>query len=158
MYGPQREGVMREGLGKLRLKSRRGCFYAGPFIAEEHFNLSESESEVAQSCPTLCDLVDCSPSSSSVHGISRQKCCGPFLLRGIFLTQGSNLSLLCLLHWQVDSLPLSHCINTLFVKPDCVEGRAGEGTALGLSVVSYRKDTQKMINGKAAVTNWKKNG
>jgi len=24
----------------------------------------------------------------------------------IFLTQGSNLSLLCLLHWQVDSLPL----------------------------------------------------
>ena len=27
------------------------------------------------------------------------------LLQGIFLTQGSNLSLL---HWQVDSLPLSH--------------------------------------------------
>ena len=34
----------------------------------------------------------------------------------------------------------------------------GEGTALGLSVVSHRKDTQEMINGKAAVTNWKKNG
>ena len=29
----------------------------------------ESESEVAQSCPTLCDPVDCSPSGSSVHGI-----------------------------------------------------------------------------------------
>ena len=28
-----------------------------------------------------------------------------FLLQGIFLTQGSNL---CLLHWQVDSLPLTH--------------------------------------------------
>ena len=27
------------------------------------------ESEVAQSCPTLCDPVDCSPPSSSVHGI-----------------------------------------------------------------------------------------
>ena len=26
-------------------------------------------SEVAQSCPTLCDPVDCSPPSSSVHGI-----------------------------------------------------------------------------------------
>ena len=25
--------------------------------------------EVAQSCPTLCDPVDCSPSGSSVHGI-----------------------------------------------------------------------------------------
>ena len=24
---------------------------------------------VAQSCPTLCDPVDCSPSDSSVHGI-----------------------------------------------------------------------------------------
>ena len=28
------------------------------------------------------------------------------LLQGIFLTQGSNPHLLCLLHWQVDSLPL----------------------------------------------------
>ena len=30
------------------------------------------------------------------------------LLQGIFPTQGSNPSLLCLLHWQVDSLLLSH--------------------------------------------------
>ena len=28
-----------------------------------------SESEVAQSCPTLCDPIDCSLSGSSVHGI-----------------------------------------------------------------------------------------
>ena len=42
----------------------------------------------------------CSPPSSSVHGI--------LLLRGIFPTQGLNLSLLHLLHWQADSLPLSH--------------------------------------------------
>ena len=28
-----------------------------------------SESEVAQSCPTLCDPMDCSLSGSSVHGI-----------------------------------------------------------------------------------------
>ena len=31
--------------------------------------LKESESEVAQSCPTLCDPIDCSVSGSSVHGI-----------------------------------------------------------------------------------------
>ena len=31
-----------------------------------------------------------------------------FLLQGIILIQGSNLHLLHLLHWQVDSLPLSH--------------------------------------------------
>ena len=29
----------------------------------------ERESEVAQSCPTLCDPVDCSPPGSPVHGI-----------------------------------------------------------------------------------------
>ena len=29
----------------------------------------ESESEVAQSCPTLCDPTDCSLPGSSVHGI-----------------------------------------------------------------------------------------
>ena len=30
---------------------------------------SESESEVAQSCPTLCDPMDCSLPGSSVHGV-----------------------------------------------------------------------------------------
>ena len=30
---------------------------------------SESESEVAQSCPTLSDPMDCSPPGSSIHGI-----------------------------------------------------------------------------------------
>ena len=34
-----------------------------------------------------------------------------FLLQGIFLTQGSNLRLLGLLHWQADSLSLSHLGN-----------------------------------------------
>ena len=31
-----------------------------------------------------------------------------FLLQEIFLTQGSNRCLLCLLHWQVNFLPLRH--------------------------------------------------
>ena len=30
---------------------------------------SESESEIAQKCPTLCDPMDCSLSGSSIHGI-----------------------------------------------------------------------------------------
>ena len=29
----------------------------------------KSESEFAQSCPTLCDPMDCSPPGSSIHGI-----------------------------------------------------------------------------------------
>ena len=31
--------------------------------------VKESESEVVQSCPTLCNPMDCSPPGSSVHGI-----------------------------------------------------------------------------------------
>jgi len=38
-------------------------------LVQTAFSLSESESEVAQLCPTLCDPVDCSPQVSSVHGI-----------------------------------------------------------------------------------------
>ena len=39
-------------------------------------------------------------------GFSRQEHCSglPFLLQGIFPSQGSNLCLLCPLHWQQDSL------------------------------------------------------
>ena len=37
-----------------------------------------------------------------------------FLLQGIFPSQGLNLHLLCLLHWQADSLPLCH-LGSLFV-------------------------------------------
>ena len=62
-----------------------------------------------QSCPIHCDPMDCHPPGSSVHGGFPGKnagvgCCA--LLQGIFLIQGSNLSLLLLLHWQVGSLPL----------------------------------------------------
>ena len=44
-------------------------------------------------------------------------CCA--LLRGIFSTQGSNRCLLCLLHWQAGSLPLSHLgsPNSSFQRP-----------------------------------------
>ena len=42
-----------------------------------------------------------------------------FLLQGIFLTQGSDLCLLCLLHWQVGSLPLllSHSVVSNSLRP-----------------------------------------
>ena len=32
----------------------------------------ESEREVAQLCPALCDPMDCSPPGSSVHGILQE--------------------------------------------------------------------------------------
>ena len=52
---------------------------------------------VAQSCPTLCDAMDCSPPGSYVHGDSPGKNTGVgchALLQGIFPTQGSNPGLL----------------------------------------------------------------
>ena len=63
-----------------------------------------------QSCPTLCNPMDYSPPGSSVCGIfhSRILECCHFLLQRIFLNQGLSPHLLCLLHCQVDSLPLGH--------------------------------------------------
>ena len=61
-----------------------------------------------QSCLTLCDPMDCSPPSSSVHGDSPGKNTGVgchALLQGIFPIQGSNPHLLRLLDWQTGSLP-----------------------------------------------------
>ena len=44
---------------------------AYPFflLSKVPIGMYESVSQVAQSCPTLCDPVDCSPPGSSVHGI-----------------------------------------------------------------------------------------
>ena len=52
----------------------------------------KSESEVARSCPTLCDPMDCSPPGSSVHGIFRQEYWSglPFPAPGDLLTRELN--------------------------------------------------------------------
>ena len=52
-----------------------------------------------------------SPPVSSVHGISQRRILSVgshFLLQGIFLSQGSNLCFLCLLHCRQDLYLLSH--------------------------------------------------
>ena len=68
----------------------------------------------AQSCPTLCEPMDCSPPGPPSMEFSRQEYWScHFLLQGIFPTQGLNWGLLHLLHWKVDSLPLSHLRNLL---------------------------------------------
>ena len=72
-----------------------------------------------------------------------------FLLQGIFLTQGSNLCLPCLLHWQVDSLPLScpgdpywyilvfiptqsyNLLNIFFIQEGAHDGRRASAEGLG---------------------------
>ena len=57
----------------------------------------KSESEAAQSCPTLSDLMDCSLPGSSVHGTLQARILEWVAMpssKGIFPTQGSNPGLL----------------------------------------------------------------
>ena len=61
----------------------------------------------AQSCLSLCGCTDCSPPGSSVHGIFQARLLPWVADHRIFLTQGLNLSLFCLLLEQADSLPLA---------------------------------------------------
>ena len=78
------------------------CLYVA-----SHFSL---HTKSLQLCPALCNS---SPLGSSVHEIFQTRILELFLhgchalLQGIFPTQGLNLYLLCLLHWQVGSLPLA---------------------------------------------------
>ena len=59
--------------------------------------------KMLQSCPSLCDRMDCSLPGSSVLGILQAR-----ILEWTAMptSQGSNLLLLCFLHWKVGSLPL----------------------------------------------------
>ena len=62
----------------------------------------------AQSCPTLCDPVDCSQPGFSVPGILQTRILEWVAVpssKGIFPTQGLNLRLFCLLPRQACSLP-----------------------------------------------------
>ena len=97
-----------------------GCgYYNYMEIAEQKFNnglllyilTCEQPRVHTQSCLTLCSPMDCGSLGSSCPWDSSGKNTRaelPFLPPVIFLTQGLNPCLLCLLHWQMDSLPLSH--------------------------------------------------
>ena len=60
-------------LGKDSTQEEKGMTEDDMTSGHQWFNGHESESEVAQSCPTLHDPRDCSPPGSSVHVFSRQE-------------------------------------------------------------------------------------
>ena len=66
---------------------------------------------------TLCVPMECSLPGSFVHWILQAR-----ILQGIFLTQGWNLHLLSLLHWQVDSLPLAPPGKPQMTLSECLTG------------------------------------
>ena len=77
---------------------------------------------VTSVCPTLCNPVDSSLPGFSVHEIlhpwdspdkNTGEACHAFL-QGIFLTQGWNPHLLCLLHCRQILYPLSHLGSPLY--------------------------------------------
>ena len=76
-------------------------------LSDWHTHIYMHTCSVAKLCPILFDLMDCSPQGSLSMEFSRQEYWSglPFLLQGIFPTQGLNP---WPLHWQVDSLLLSH--------------------------------------------------
>ena len=72
------------------------------------FILRCMHAKMLQSCPALCNPMDCSPPGSSVHGILQVRIKDwVALLWGIVPTQGSNPCLLRLLHRQEGSVPLA---------------------------------------------------
>ena len=95
----------------LDFDSLRRCLFTGTAYQAwppQCWGVTVIHTKLLQFFPTLCDLVD--PPGSSVYGDSPGKNTGVgcrALLRGIFLTQESNLHLLYLLHCQVGSLPLA---------------------------------------------------
>ena len=73
---------------------------------------------VTQLYLTLCDSSDCSSPGFSVHEIFQARILEWVAMsssRGFYLTQGSNRSVLCLLHQQADSLSLHHLGNLFWI-------------------------------------------
>ena len=82
-------------------------YYSCRFIL--HLVPARMCAKLVQSCLTRCNPTDCSPAKLLCPWDSPGKNTGVgchFLLQQITPTQGWNPSLLCLLRWQADSLPL----------------------------------------------------
>ena len=88
-------------------------------VCKPHCVFSVTQSCLTIHCPMDYSLPGCPwnfPGKNTGVGCH-------FLLQGIFLTQGSNPHLLCLLHWRVDSLllmpagkPINHIIPSQLLK------------------------------------------
>ena len=75
--GREKSGICcTEGLGRgghrLRRRSNSATICKDTHIVRQPAQVLCSRS-LAQSCPTLCNSTDCSPSGSSVHGISQAR-------------------------------------------------------------------------------------
>ena len=107
--------------------------------------------QVAQSCPTLCDPMDCSPPGSSVHGIFPGKNTGAgchALFQGIFPTQGSNPRLLRLLQRQAGSLALAP--TSMHVSPPSQPPRSPRPSGSSQNTELSSPCVQQLVGGSGA--------
>ena len=106
----------------------------------------------AQSCLTLCNPMGCSPPGSPVQGIFQAR-----ILEWVAISSSRGFSqsrdwrsrdLLCLLHWQMGSLPLSHLGSPPLEKNQCQKGQ--ESVTL-LTKSSHSQDYPLIPSGKFSV-------
>ena len=87
-----------------------------------------------QSCPTLCNLINCSLPSSSIHRILWAR-----ILKWVAMSSSRRSSqpwdwthVLCLQHWHVSSLPLTlqHCqrVSAITLQPRRVHCKSCRGS------------------------------
>ena len=89
-------------------------------------------------CPTLCNTMDCRLPGSSVHEILQARILEWVAMpssKGSSLSKGSNWPLLCLLHWQVGSLPKAPPGKPGFNPPEITT--LGSVSSVSRSVVSH---------------------
>ena len=84
--------------------------FDGFFSCPEPLNIGVFKTHFFGCCTIclVCAVVSSCPPGSSVHGIFQARTLG-WVTISYFPTQGSNPSLLHLLHWQAASLPLHVC-------------------------------------------------
>ena len=101
----------------LKLKDRYPCIYYIIFsivlyvrnISQYSSQRSKSESEVTQSCLTLCDCMDCCLPGSSIRGIFQARILewAAISFSGGLKERHSSL-IIIKKHWRVDEHPLFH--------------------------------------------------
>ena len=111
------------------LKDDSSHIYILSLIGASYWTLKRN-TVCVESCPTLCDPIDCSLPGYSVHGSFTGKNIEWVVIsfsRGTPPIRGLNPCVLCLLHWQADSLlfswvqfsPITQSCPTLCKPVDC---------------------------------------
>ena len=138
--------------GKLKVQSMEYKHFTVAFVL------------CAQLCLTLCDPMDYIQPTRLLRpwnfsGKNTGQGCH-FLLPGIFPTQGSKSCLLCLLHWQADSLPLTSTIwgegNGTPLQCSCLENPRDGGTwwAAVYGVTQSRTRLKRLSSSSSSSTIW----